>query len=102
MAAISLTTPLAQVYKNYIAAILEHDLDSMDSFVSQDIVHNGVKLGLAGYKALLKRNIMDTSMRIEIKRLVADDQCVAAVLVFTTTEATQDLIGYRLDGQIFS
>ena len=96
------TGSLADIYHRYISSIVAGDLDSMAEFVAEDVVHNGNLLGLEGYKSLLKRNIVATKMGIQIKRLIADERHVAALLVFTTSEATQDLIGYRLDGQIFS
>lgn len=90
------------IYRNYIAAILDGDLGNMSNFVSESVVHNGTRLGLEGYKELLKRNIIDTKVQIRIKRLIVDQEHVAAVLIFTTSEFTNDLVGIQLDGQPFS
>lgn len=93
---------LDSVYHDYIAAILDHDLDSMSKFVSEEVIHNGKLLGLEGYKELLRRNIMDTNIHIEIKRLITDAEHVAALLTFTTKASTKELVGIQLDGQSFS
>lgn len=92
----------SDVYRNYIRAILDHDVDSMDQYVSAHVVHNGTQLGLEGYKALLRRNIIENDMHIEIKRLIADESHVAAVLIFTTGSSTKGLAGIDFDGQQFS
>ncbi len=41
-------------------------------------------------------------MQIEIKRLIADDDHVAAVLIFTTSKSTKELVGIGLDETPFS
>lgn len=93
---------LADVYRSYIHSILAGDLARMADFVADGVVHNNIELGLEGYKTLLKRNIIDTRMNILIKRLIADQNHVAAVLVFTTSEQTQELVGHKLNGKVFS
>ena len=93
---------LDELYRSYIQAILDHDLDAMDQYVSEDVVHNGQHLGIKGYKDLLRRNIMDPDMQIEIKRLIADERHVAAVLIFTTRKLSKELVGVELDGTPFS
>jgi len=96
------TKDLRQIYQTYIRAILSHDISSMDEFVLEDVVHNGKQLGLHGYKELLLQNIIENDIHIEIKRLVADDSHVAAVLIFTTGPSTKGLVGIDFDGHPFS
>lgn len=93
---------LEKVYREYIAAILAKDLDKLSSFVSEEVVHNDKRLGLQGYKDLISRNIVETGVDIEIKRLVADKETVAAILIFTTKTETKGLVGIQLDGVPFS
>jgi len=93
---------LSDVYRNYIRAILDHDVDSMDQYVSAHVVHNGTQLGLEGYKGLLRRNIIENDMHIEIRRSIADESHVAAVLIFTAGPSARRLAGIDLDGQPFS
>ena len=98
------TKNLSNVYRDYIRAILEHDIDALDQYVSKDVVHNGKQLGLHGYKDLILRNIMENDLQIEIKRLIADENHVAAVLILTTCSSTKGLpmVGIDLNGQTFS
>lgn len=93
---------LKRVYRDYIATILAKDLDRLSMYVSDEVVHNGKKLGLEGYKDLISRNIIETGVRIDIKRLIADEKTVAAVLVFSTQAETKELVGIQLDGVPFS
>lgn len=93
---------LKRVYRDYIATILAKDLDRLSMYVSDEVVHNGKKLGLEGYKDLISRNIIETGVRIDIKRLIADEKTVAAVLVFSTQAETKELVGIQLDGAPFS
>lgn len=89
-------------YREYIAAILAKDLDKLSQYVSDKVVHNGKRLGLEGYKDLILRNIIETGVDIEIKRLIVDEKTVAAVLTFTTRVETNELVGIQLDGTPFS
>ncbi|KAK5082119.1 hypothetical protein LTR05_007262 [Lithohypha guttulata] len=93
---------LAEIYRKYIQAICDHDLDSIATFVADGVVHNGAVLGLQGYKDLLLKNIVETDVQVEIKRLIANDDHVAALLVFTTKTTTLELIGIKLDNHPFS
>lgn len=50
---------LAHIYSDYIACLNERDWASLGGFVDSDVVHNGRKLGLVGYRAMLERNVRD-------------------------------------------
>lgn len=93
---------LETTYRKYIQMILNHDLDRIADYVSSDVIHNGQKLGLVSYRELLFKNIVETGMHIEIKRLIADGSHVAALLIFTTTKLTRSLVGIPLKDEIFS
>lgn len=95
-------TDLNVVYRRYIDTIQGNQLDKLSLYVSDEVVHNGKRLGLQGYKDLILRNIVETSVSIEIKRLVVDARTVAAVLNFSTKAETKELVGYQLDGEPFS
>lgn len=96
------TAGLDAIYREYIAAIQSKELDKISFYVSDEVIHNGKRLGLDGYKDLLLRNIVETDVDINIKRLVVDSKTVAAVLIFTTKATTEELVGIRLDGEPFS
>lgn len=93
---------LEVVYREYIATILAKDVAKLSLYVSDEVIHNGKKLGLEGYKDLILRNIIQTGVNIEIKKLVADEKTVAAVLIFTTQAECKELVGIQLDGTSFS
>lgn len=93
---------LSSVYRKYIQAIRDRDLDAIDGFVDTDVVHNKTYLGLQKYKELLQNNIISTKVDISIKRLVSTSDCVAAILIFTTKPETKSLVGIELDGVPFS
>lgn len=93
---------LSTVYRRYIQAIRDRDLDEVSKYVSEGVVHNGKQLGLEGYKDLLKRNIFEPDTQITIKRLIASEYHAAALLVFTTKPTTKELVGIELDGTEFS
>lgn len=93
---------LASIYREYIRAIMDHDLEAMSKYVCEDVVHNSKKLNLEGYKDLLRRNIVTTNMRVSIERLVTDESHVAALLIFTVMPETQELVGVELDDEQFS
>ncbi len=50
---------LPLIYNEYIACLNERDWANLGAFVDSDVVHNGRKLGLAGYRAMLERNVRD-------------------------------------------
>lgn len=93
---------LSVIYRDYIRAITNHDLESMSRYVCEDVVHNSKALNLAGYKALLKRNIIDTNVDVRIEQLITNESQVAALLIFTVMPQTKSLVGVELDGTQFS
>ncbi|MGO7718806.1 ester cyclase, partial [Rhizobium johnstonii] len=46
-------TELAEIYRGYIACLNRQDWPKLRQFVSDDAVHNGRRIGLAGYVAML-------------------------------------------------
>lgn len=98
MAAFDLET----IYRAYIKDISNGKLENMSLYVGDHVVHNNIELGLTGYVQLLKDNIVSTQVSIEIKRLIADQTGVAAILVFTTKASTKSLVGIELDDVPFS
>lgn len=90
------------VYRDYIDTIQGNQLDKLSLYVSEEVMHNGKRLGFQGYKDLILRNIVGTGVSIEIKRLVTDETTVAAALTFTTKAETKELVGYPLNGEPFS
>lgn len=46
-------TELAEIYRGYIACLNRQDWPNLGQFVGDDAVHNGRRLGLPGYVAML-------------------------------------------------
>ena len=49
-------TNLADIYRGYIACLNAQDWPSLGQFVHADAHHNGRRLGLSGYQAMLERD----------------------------------------------
>ena len=48
-------SPLADLYRDYIACLNRRDWANLGRFVQDDARHNGRPFGLAGYRAMLDR-----------------------------------------------
>ncbi len=61
-------------------------LPKLADFVHNDVCHNGKTLGVAGYRAMLERDVDEIpDLRFEIQLLVADTSQVASRLWFDVT-----------------
>lgn len=77
------TSDLLDVYREYLQCLNERRWGELGLFVADDVVHNGARLGLSGYRAMLEADttaIPDLRFTPEI--LVADDDFVSCRLVF--------------------
>jgi predicted ester cyclase len=81
-------TNLADIYRAYIACLNAQDWPSLGQFVHADAHHNGRRLGLSGYQAMLERDFAAIpDLRFEIRLLACDPPFVAARLAFDCTPA---------------
>jgi predicted ester cyclase len=77
---------LSNIYREYIACLNNQDWFRLGQFVDNDVVHNDRRIGLSGYREMLRkdfRDIPDLHFRIEI--LVSDPPYVASRLSFHCT-----------------
>lgn len=77
---------LAAFYRGYLDCLNRRDWDGLGDFVADGARHNGRPFGLAGYRAMLERDVAeipDLAFRIEL--LVAEPPRIAARLVFDCT-----------------
>jgi predicted ester cyclase len=89
---------LLGIYRDYLACLNDRRWDELGLFVADDVVHNGRKLGLSGYRAMLEadvRAIPDLQFVAEI--LVADDHFVSCRLFFECTPQ-QAFLGFEPTG----
>ena len=77
---------LASLYRDYIACLNRQDWPSLGRFVAEDAVHNGRRLGLAGYRAMLEQDFAAIpDLRFVVQLLVADPPHLASRLAFDCT-----------------
>lgn len=79
-------TGLAAIYRGYIACLNQQDWANLGLFVGEDVSHNGRRLGLAGYRAMLEddfRAIPDLHFHVQL--LVCEPPLVASRLNFDCT-----------------
>ena len=76
-------TDLAVIYRDYIACLNAQDWARLGQFVDDDVQHNGRRLGLSGYRAMLERDFAEIpDLRFDIRLLVCDPPLVASRLAF--------------------
>ncbi len=77
---------LAAIYRDYIACLNARDWPSLGSFVGDDARHNGRPLGLAGYRAMLERDVEAIpDLQFQVDLLVVEQPYVASRLRFDCT-----------------
>jgi predicted ester cyclase len=77
---------LRAIYQAYIACLNARDWASLHRYVHDDVRHNGRLFGVAGYRAMLERDVDDIpDLQFNIDFLVADETYIASRLVFDCT-----------------
>jgi predicted ester cyclase len=77
---------LSEVYRNYIACLNNQDWPNLGRFVHEDVLYNGGRVGLAGYREMLEgdfRAIPD--LYFDVRLLVCEPPRVASRLSFDCT-----------------
>ena len=76
-------TPLADLYRGYIACLNRQDWQNLHRFVAHDARHNGRPFGLAGYRAMLENDFEEIpDLKFNIELLICDPPYVASRLRF--------------------
>jgi predicted ester cyclase len=74
---------LSELYRRYIACLNQRDWSSLDKFVDDDVRRNGERIGLAGYREMLERDVEEIpDLVFDIRLLVVDPPYVASRLAF--------------------
>jgi predicted ester cyclase len=92
-------TDLLAVYRNYLQCLNNRQWHELGQFVAEGVAHNGKRLGLKGYRAMLESDvdaIPDLQFIPEI--LLADDNVVACRLVFQCTPR-RAFLGFEPSGK---
>ncbi|MBP2488246.1 putative ester cyclase [Rhizobium leguminosarum] len=76
-------TELAEIYRGYIACLNRQDWPDLGQFVGDDAVHNGRRLGLSGYVAMLERDFDEIpDLYFKVLILLGDPPYIACRLGF--------------------
>jgi len=74
---------LSDIYRSYIACLNRQDWPNLGQFVQDDVMHNGRRLGLAGYRDMLERDFDDIpDLSFKIRTLLSDPPHIACRLAF--------------------
>ncbi len=77
---------LSAIYRDYIACLNRQDWANLGRFVDDDAHHNGRRLGLSGYRAMLEKDFAEIpDLHFDIRLLVVDPPHVASRLAFDCT-----------------
>lgn len=73
----------AGIYRDYIACLNRQDWPNLNRFVHEEAIHNGRRLGLSGYRAMLEKDFDDIpDLRFNVRLLVSDPPRVASRIEF--------------------
>jgi len=79
-------------YTRYLACLSAREWARLGEFVADDVNHNGRLLGVAGYRAMLERDVQQIpDLRFEIATLLTEPDHIAARLHFDCTPAARFL-----------
>jgi len=82
----SASLPLDHAYRAYLDCLNARDFDALGRHVHEEVSHNGVHLGVAGYRRMLEKDFDDIpDLRFELELLVVDPPRVASRLRFDCT-----------------
>lgn len=90
---------LMVLYDAYIACLNRQDWRRLGDFVDDAVIHNGRRLGLAGYRRMLERNFEDIpDLHFNVQLVVGDANHIAARLAFDCTPKGR-FLGLAIDGR---
>ncbi|WP_158817678.1 ester cyclase [Methylocapsa sp. S129] len=74
---------LSNIYRDYIACLNQQDWPRLEQFVDDEARHNGQRLGISGYRAMLEKDFYEIpDLYFHIQLLVADPPYIAGRLEF--------------------
>lgn len=88
-----------EVYRGYLACLNARRWDELGRFVADDVVHNGKRLGLAGYRSMLEADVHAVpDLRYVPETVLADEHTLACRLVFDCTPQ-REFLGFAPTGR---
>ena len=95
----AMTADLRAVYRDYIACLNAQDWPRLGQFVHGEVIHNGRRLGLSGYRAMLEKDFCDIpDLAFDVRMLLADPPCIASRIEFACTPKGT-FLGLPVDGR---
>lgn len=92
-------TALTEIYLGYIACLNRRDWAALGNFVDPAVVHNGRRLGIEGYRAMLESDCrLIPDLRFVVEQLISDAEFLAARLIFDCTPKGE-FLGLNVDGR---
>lgn len=92
-------TDLADLYRAYIACLNGQDWPKLGRFVDDDVIHNGERVRLSGYRAMLERDLdAIPDLRFNIQMLLCDPPHIACRLRFDCTPKGR-FLDLQIDGR---
>jgi predicted ester cyclase len=90
---------LATIYRDYIACLNDQNWETLGAFVRDDVVYNGSRTGLRGYREMLERDFRAIpDLRFTIAFMTVETPRVASRLQFDCTP-TGTLFGMQVNGR---
>jgi predicted ester cyclase len=79
-------TDLSNAYRDYITCLNQQDWSKLGQFVHDEVVHNGRRVGLSGYREMLKRDFAEIpDLYFNVQMLISDPPYVASRISFDCT-----------------
>ncbi|RWN60319.1 MAG: ester cyclase [Mesorhizobium sp.] len=79
-------TDLRDVYRDYIACLNKQDWPKLGQFVDDEVIHNGRRLGLSGYREMLERDFDEIpDLYFNVQMLISEPPYIASRLGFDCT-----------------
>lgn len=77
---------LCDVYRTYIDCLNKQDWPKLGQFVRNDVIHNGLQLGLSGYREMLERDFQQIpDLYFHTQIILADPPSIASRIRFDCT-----------------
>ncbi|UDL89282.1 ester cyclase [Mesorhizobium sp. PAMC28654] len=92
-------TDLSDVYLGYISCLNKQDWSRLGRFVDDDVLHNGRRLGLSGYREMLERDFREIpDLQFNVQMMMAEPSRIASRLLFSCTPRGE-FLGLAINGR---
>jgi predicted ester cyclase len=90
---------LSDIYKDYIACLNEQDWPKLRQFIDDEVIYNGQRIGISGYRAMLERDFQEIpDLYFDIELLISEPPYVACRLRFDCTPK-REFLGLQVNGK---